>query len=94
MIPRRLRASVGNDLMSESRSFFPQRHEDTENNEGDRCPAERWNGKRDAENWLENPLVGLENLLVATSAAGKRKKAATENGGIREVALAETGEIW
>ena len=36
-------------------------------NEGYRCPAERLNGKRYAENWLEN-------LLVATSAVPKRKK--------------------
>jgi hypothetical protein len=36
-------------------------------NEGCRCPAERLNGKRYADNWLEN-------LLVATSAVPKRKK--------------------
>jgi hypothetical protein len=36
-------------------------------NDGCRCPAERLNGKRYAENWLEN-------LLVATSAVPKRKK--------------------
>ena len=36
-------------------------------NEGYRCPAERLNGKRYADNWLEN-------LLVATSAVTKRKK--------------------
>jgi len=35
-------------------------------NEGYRCPAERLNGKRYAEDWLEN-------LLVATSAVQKRK---------------------
>jgi hypothetical protein len=38
-----------------------------EANDGHRCPAERLNGKRYAENWLEN-------LLVATSAVPKRKK--------------------
>ena len=37
-----------------------------EANEGYRCPAERLNGKRYAEDWLEN-------LLVATSAVPKRK---------------------
>ena len=36
-------------------------------NDGCRCPAERLNGKRYAENWLEN-------LLVATSAVPRRKK--------------------
>jgi len=36
-------------------------------NGGYRCPAERLNGKRYADNWLEN-------LLVATSAVPKRKK--------------------
>jgi hypothetical protein len=36
-------------------------------NDGCRCPAERLNGKRYAENWLEN-------LLVATSAKKKKKK--------------------
>ena len=36
-------------------------------NEGFRCPAERLNGKRYADCWLEN-------LLVATSATQKRKK--------------------
>ena len=35
-------------------------------NNGCRCPAERLNGKRYAECWLEN-------LLVATSAVQKRK---------------------
>jgi hypothetical protein len=38
-----------------------------EANEGYRCPAERLNGKRYADCWLEN-------LLVATSAAPNRKK--------------------
>jgi hypothetical protein len=38
-----------------------------EANEGYRCPAERLNGKRYADNWLEN-------LLVATSAVQNRKK--------------------
>jgi hypothetical protein len=37
-----------------------------EANGGYRCPAERLNGKRYAENWLEN-------LLVATSAVPKSK---------------------
>jgi len=36
-------------------------------NEGYRCPAERLNGKRYADNWLEN-------LLVATSAVPRAKK--------------------
>ena len=36
-------------------------------NKGYRCPAERLNGKRYADNWLEN-------LLVATSVVPKRKK--------------------
>lgn len=38
-----------------------------EKNAGVRCPAERLNGKRYADNWLEN-------LLVATSAVPKPKK--------------------
>jgi len=39
-------------------------------NAGSRCPAERLNGKRYADDWLEN-------LLVATSAVARRKNAAT-----------------
>lgn len=49
-------------------NYFPWCRKTIKDNGGCRCPAERLNGKRYAENWLEN-------LLIATSAVPKANPA-------------------
>jgi hypothetical protein len=47
-------------------NYWPWCPESVKDNDGTTCPAERFNGKRYSDNWLEN-------LQVATSCGGTKK---------------------